>query len=116
MLPDHLLLRVGTSTDLRGRPLLANWPAYKFGVEMLLRAKGLEGHIEEGGRRPLGAESRQWQAEDDLCKIVIGFNVKDFSQIFESTPKPSSSTQMTAAAMWAELGSRNNMEGECQLM
>ena len=116
MLPDHLLLRVGPSSNSRGRQQLANWSAYKFGVEMLLRAKGLERHIKEGGGRCSGMDARRWQAEDDMCKVIIGFNVKDFMQIFGPELIPLSSPEVTAAGIWSELEGQGKSELECKHM
>ncbi len=79
MLPDHLLLRVGPSSDDR---VLANWPAYKFGVEEILRAYGLKGHIAEKGDSRRSTEPEQWEAEEELCRAIIVFNVKDFTEVF----------------------------------
>ncbi|KAI1796946.1 hypothetical protein LXA43DRAFT_495366 [Ganoderma leucocontextum] len=83
MLPDHLLLRVAEGA----RRVLVNWPAYKFGIETILRANGLEGHIAASGhlRLPRQVSQEQWAAEEELCRAIIGFNVKDFTQIFGSS-------------------------------
>ena len=88
MLPEHLLLRVVSPTTSQ----LANWPAYKFGIETMLRARGLEGHIDISpsigprGRIHLptrvNRDMEQWEAEEELCRAIIGFNVKDFTEIF----------------------------------
>ncbi len=88
MLPDHLLLRVPVDNANSASPSyspheLANWPAYKFGIETMLRSYGLEGHIAEDPRTRLIQVSReQWEAEEELCRAIIAFNVKDFTPIF----------------------------------
>ncbi|TBU33431.1 hypothetical protein BD311DRAFT_748576 [Dichomitus squalens] len=104
MLPDHLLLRATSTADPEGKCMLGNWPAYSFGVEMLLRIRGLEGHLDEKKGRSSRVNADQWQAEEDLCKLVIGFNVKDFAEVFGSSLLPIRET--TAAAMWSELAGR----------
>nr|VWP01942.1 N/A [Ganoderma boninense] len=83
MLPDHLLLRVAEpeSKDGHRRRLLVNWPAYKFGIETMLQAYGLEGHL-TGGPSESSATREQWKAEEEVCTAIIGCNVKDFAEIF----------------------------------
>ncbi|PIL23128.1 hypothetical protein GSI_14437 [Ganoderma sinense ZZ0214-1] len=113
MLPDHLHLRVSTPMPPGRRPReIANWPAYKFGVEAMLRAHGLEEHIRVAAAAPEvpGQPRRtqvtctvssqqsqsQWAAEEELCKAIIGFNVKDFSEIFGESPLG----ERSAADVW----------------
>ncbi|KAM5543472.1 hypothetical protein V8D89_002723 [Ganoderma adspersum] len=109
MLPDHLLLRVSKGTVSGYRPrVVVNWPAYKFGVEAMLRAQALEGHIAarngQGHRQTsTQATSQQWEAEEELCKAIIGFNVKDFSEVCGE----SSISEKSARDMWAWLSGLN---------
>ena len=113
MLPDRFHLRVSRPVPPHSRPrAIANWPAYKFGVETMLRARGLEGHLrvaadEAGGREPHRTETnssqqlqQQWAAEEEVCKAIIGFNVRDFSEIFGESPL----AERSAAEIWKWLG------------
>ena len=118
MLPDRFHLRVSRPVPPHSRPrAIANWPAYKFGVETMLRARGLEGHLrlaaveaEAGARDPrrteanlMGSTSEQrqeWAAEEEVCKAIIGFNVRDFSEIFGESPL----SERSAAEIWKWLG------------